>query len=262
MAIWRHSARDDSCLDLLEGRSNCLFCASVLGTLQASNRQRFERMSRSESTTVLVCPQCGWWIVNRRRQWAPILPWPDMGGYRDFGAVSCLKRLDLSDLTLPLEDVRAYLFAKYDSRHDVHPRLFEQTVASVFESIGFEVEVTTYSNDGGIDIILNDDESQIGVQVKRYKDSIKVEQIRALAGALVLKGLTKGIFVTTSSFQHGAVATTKEYASRGYAIELIDAPRFFDALKLAQRPMYKSYEEFALENPIGDLTELEYREVY
>lgn len=37
----------------------------------------------------------------------------------------------------------------------------------------------------------------IGVQVKRYKNSIRVSQIREFAGALIENDMTKGIFITT-----------------------------------------------------------------
>lgn len=75
---------------------------------------------------------------------------------------------------------------------------------------------------------------EIGVQVKRYRNRIKVEQIRALAGALVLRGLTKGVFVTTSDFQRGVDTTTRRYAARGIGIELLNSERFYDALRLGQ----------------------------
>jgi restriction system protein len=126
----------------------------------------------------------------------------------------------------------------------MNPSLFEQTVASVFKLQGYDVWVTGRSGDDGIDIVLCDGQSTIGVQVKRHSNAIKVEQIRSLAGALVLNGHTRGIFVTTSSFQRGAESSVKRFAQRGYAIELYDATKFLSALKVSQRNMYRSIEEF------------------
>ncbi|TGL21490.1 hypothetical protein EHQ47_11885 [Leptospira bourretii] len=55
----------------------------------------------------------------------------------------------------------------------MHP--FEDTVSSVFRDIGFFSEATTYSKDGGIDVILSDSKNRIiDIQVKRYKNKIKV----------------------------------------------------------------------------------------
>jgi len=104
-----------------------------------------------------------------------------------------------------------------------------------------------YSRDGGIDAFLQKDGQTVGVQVKRFRSSIKVEQIRSLAGALLSKGLTKGIFVTTSSFQRGAQPEADHLATKGYAIQLMDSARLFDALKIAQRQKYRSGRDFPKE---------------
>ena len=114
-------------------------------------------------------------------------------------------------------------------------------MASVYKDLGYYTEVTAYSGDGGIDVILESPEGQsIGIQVKRTKNVISVEQIRALLGALYLGGLTRGIFVTTSSFPRGAKRAAREADLRGTPVELIDAPRFYDALGIAQRKLYES----------------------
>ncbi|MDF2116379.1 restriction endonuclease [Roseiarcaceae bacterium H3SJ34-1] len=127
----------------------------------------------------------------------------------------------------------------------MHPRLFEETVASVFASVGFTTIVTAYSGDGGIDVVLEKNGEEIGVQVKRYKDRISVEQIRSLCGALVLRGLTQGIFVTTSSFQSGAEGTAAKFAKKGYKIDLMDSQRFYDVLRLAQSNTIRDMSEEA-----------------
>ena len=117
----------------------------------------------------------------------------------------------------------------------INPRTFEKVVASIFKDHGYLARVTAYSGDGGIDVILEGkDGDLIGVQVKRYKNKISVAQIRELTGALVLNGITKGIFVTTSEFQSGVYSIAKQSTERGYPIELIDATSFLQELKIAQ----------------------------
>jgi len=91
--------------------------------------------------------------------------------------------------------------------------------------------------------MLGGDDRTIGVQVKRTKHNISVEQIRAFTGALVLGGYTKGIFVTTSSFASGVRRTAELAKFRATPIELMDSKRFYDALKLVQRPFYRNKEE-------------------
>ncbi|BBP01619.1 restriction endonuclease [Sulfuriferula nivalis] len=204
-----------------------------------------------ESTHVAVCPICGWWKILRIEEEIngtgyfepdPEEFWID-GSYRKnrlWGAYGSLKELDLVDIDLPIEDVRAYLVGRYEKRFELHPRLFEQTVASVFEDLGYISRVTAYTNDGGIDVILEGINNQtIGVQVKRYKNSIQVEQIRSLAGALLIGGYTKGMFVTTSKYQSGAGRVSAAAESRGIAIELIDSDGLYSALEIAQRNRYE-----------------------
>ncbi|MCK4140629.1 restriction endonuclease [Ralstonia pseudosolanacearum] len=165
---------------------------------------------------------------------------------RTTGAAGSLRELDLSDIRQPLEDIRHYLTIHYEKRYQLHPRLFEETVASVFRDRGFYARVTSYSGDGGIDVILERPGETIGVQVKRYKNAISAEQIRSLAGALFIGGYTKGVFVTTSRFQPGGTEVSALARARGIAIELLDAPRFLDELKIAQRSKFETedYEKY------------------
>jgi len=179
---------------------------------------------------IAVCPICGWW------NFAAVCA---LAG-SSHGDVGCareaiLKRFDIARSDTPIADTRAYLIARFGERFNVNPRLLEEVVASVFRDHGYKAEVTAYSGDGGIDVVLRDtDGKSIGVQVKRHGNSVQVSYIRELMGALVLGGHTKGIFVTTSKFQSGATKVAAASASRGYPIELIDAERFFDALKIAK----------------------------
>ena len=127
-----------------------------------------------------------------------------------------------------------FLNGKYGERFSVDPGRFETTVAAVFAGIGYDARVTGQTGDGGIDVILDGpNDKTIGVQVKRYKEKIQANQIRELTGALVIKGHTKGIFVTTSDFTSGAAVTSGLSAARGVPIELVNAERFYDAMKIA-----------------------------
>lgn len=227
MAIWQYPAVSRNPAAFWQaGRRSCFFCSSPLRDIDGECPEWI----RADLNGVYVCPCCGWWKAQRE-QWT-VEPHQHTGVV--YGAVASLRELDLSDKSTPINDIRAYLVAKYESRKTIDPRLFEETVASVFSSLGYTTMVTGYSRDGGIDIIMEKSNETIGVQVKRYKQRIKVEQLRSLAGALVLSGLTKGVFVTTSDFQSGAAKTIATYAEKGYSIDLYNAAEFYDALKLAQ----------------------------
>ena len=81
----------------------------------------------------------------------------------------------------------------------------------------------------------------------RYWGQARPRLRRQVSGGEIRQssGMTRGIFVTTSSFQSGAQRTADRLRERGCAIELMDAPRFYDALKLAQRERYKFKDESA-----------------
>jgi restriction system protein len=217
---------------------NCQFCSVPLREFRydlTGSAGRPDNIVLEAWQAVRICPDCGWWTVLREEN-AFV---ERLGGGQCvivFGATGGLRNFDLADITTPIQEVRSFLVRQFGARFEVHPRLFEETVASVFRDLGFEAVATAYSGDGGVDVILRDSDGQeIGVQVKRWRNSVQVEQIRALTGALVLGGYTRGMFVTTSSFQRGARDVVDTAATKGYPIELIDAHRFFDALRLANQ---------------------------
>jgi restriction system protein len=203
-----------------------------------------------------ICQNCGWWkarILRDEIAWgAPAF------SYATEPAVASLRNLDLTDLTTPLTAVRDFLTANYKARFDVHPRMLEETVVSVFRDLGYKAIITAYTNDNGIDAILERGSEIIGVQVKRWKRAVKVDQIRQLAGALVFAGITKGIFVTTSRFTKGS--TKLAGASHRFAtpIELVDAARIYDALRIAQRSASRSFEDIGSRTVENILTTLEH----
>jgi restriction system protein len=117
--------------------------------------------------------------------------------------------------------------------------------------LGYEARVTSFSGDDGIDVILDGPANElIGVQVKRYADRIGVDQIRELTGALFIGGYTRGIFVTTSSFQSGGERTADMSTRRGIPVELMDAERFYGALQIAQ---INAYTDEGVQRPWASL---------
>jgi restriction system protein len=257
----------------------CDFCKSRMMLIDKSE-YTYDLLSPNHHDITLMCNNCGWWlsvkIGERFEDRFFLAPNPDaptfdealeeatpmgVASFKPVGLSSShLKTLDLARIDNPIEEVEDYLRVRYDERFDVHPRVFEEIVASVFKNAGYEVEVTNYANDGGIDVILNGGrDSQIGVQVKRYKNSIKVHQIREFLGALVVNGFVRGVFVTTSRYDKGAHRVVEEASAKGYFIDLVDNNSFFSALKIRHVDYYKGYEDWDERNPrrcyahIGDI---------
>lgn len=215
----------------------CIFCETPLLNIPAES---FEAGIKRLFVQLSICPHCGWWSVFRVHQ----NEYERTAGIAESysGTIGCLKELDLTDVSAPLDEVRRYLLAKKDSVYDAHPKLFEDVVCGMFKDLGWEARATAYIGDKGVDVILDGpDGSTVGVQVKRYKKErrIEAEQIRSLAGALLQNGHTKGIFVTTSKYRRGAKEAAREFASKGYPIELIDAERFLAALGIAQHNSFQ-----------------------
>lgn len=92
------------------------------------------------------------------------------------------------------------------------PAFFERLVVNLLERMGYgNGETTQYVGDGGIDGIITTDAlgfDPIHVQAKRYAIESKVSrpEVQAFAGAL--KSVTRGAFITTSTFTNEA----REYA--------------------------------------------------
>src|SRR5690606_24096627 len=178
-----------------------------------------------------ICQMCGWWVAID----SAVLPAAGSQSWLlNLVAPGALMELDVTDMSAPMGEVRRFLRRRYDARRWISPGLLERVVASVFQDLDYHAEATAYSNDGGIDIVLRDTANRrIGVQVKRRGRAIEVEQIRAFLGALMIGGFAKGIFLSTSGFQRGAVLAAN--ACRPWAtVELVDAQYFFDTLGIAQ----------------------------
>ncbi len=215
----------------------CIFCPQKLIRKPA---KRWDKDGKTLLAQLSICACCGWWSVYRVIQGK----YPRTAGYIESysGSIGCLKELDLQDISSPLSEVRQYLLARKESIYSAHPQLFEDVVCSVFRDFGWKARVTAYSGDDGIDVILDGPSQEtIGVQVKRYRKDrrIEAEQIRSLAGALVLNGHTRGVFVTTSGFTAGARTTARRYAAIGLPIKLVDVKRFLESVGVAQIRSFK-----------------------
>lgn len=101
------------------------------------------------------------------------------------------------------------------------PRFFEKVIVDLMIAMGYggarpdAGQRIGRGGDGGIDGVINEDALGLDVvflQAKRYspENTIGVEKVREFAGALVERGASKGVFVTTSHFATGALT----YADR------------------------------------------------
>lgn len=113
------------------------------------------------------------------------------------------------------EEIKKF-FKKYPQKlYDINPRKFEELIASILEDLGFTVELTKATRDGGCDIIANIRNEVTNflayVECKRYAldNKIDVGIIRKVQGVHYTRNPNKSIIVTTSFFTKDAIEEAK-----------------------------------------------------
>lgn len=119
------------------------------------------------------------------------------------------------------------------------PTFFEELVLDVLLAMGYggskedAAEHLGQSGDEGIDGRINQDAlglDQVMVQAKKYRPDRPVirSEVQAFIGSLAGQGVTKGVFITTSSF----AATAHEFVARGSTtkVVLVDGKMLIDLM--------------------------------
>lgn len=118
-----------------------------------------------------------------------------------------------------------------DKLKSVDPYYFEKIILLLLEKMGYgDLIETSKSGDGGIDGIVNQDKlglEKIYIQAKRYNENkVREKDIRNFIGAMS-GDTSKGVFVTTSSFDEGAVVKAQQ---AHHQIILIDGEKMVDLM--------------------------------
>ncbi|SDM42853.1 Restriction endonuclease [Paenibacillus sp. OK060] len=109
--------------------------------------------------------------------------------------------------------------------YDITSREFEEVVAEIFRSKGYEVKLTPATRDGGKDLIVKYNVMGkpfvIYVECKKYgsENKVSVDVIRGLYGVQTSEKVNAGLIVTTSAFTTDAVDFAKK---QGYLMNLAD----------------------------------------
>lgn len=116
-------------------------------------------------------------------------------------------QIELNDIN---EELIAYLSKHPEYMRQLHHRKFEELIAEIIRSKGFDVTLTPQTRDGGKDIIALY-KSPFGhqmfiVECKKYNEDNKVgvELVRGLYGVKMAERATQGILVTSSTFTKDA----------------------------------------------------------
>ncbi len=114
------------------------------------------------------------------------------------------------------EEIKKYFNRNPQKLYDLSPRKFEELIGSILEDLGFSIELTKATRDGGRDIIAKIKNSVTDflayIECKRYspENKIGVGIIREVIGVHHLDKPSKSIIVTTSFFTRDAVEMARE----------------------------------------------------
>lgn len=121
-----------------------------------------------------------------------------------------------SIIVTDINDEIKKFFKKYPEKlYDINHRKFEELIASILEDLGFDVQLTQATRDGGRDIIANIKNAVTDflayIECKRYSPdkTIGVGIIRQVSGVHYLRKPSKSIIVTTSFFTKDAKEEAK-----------------------------------------------------
>lgn len=126
------------------------------------------------------------------------------------------------------KDIKLDLLEKLKS---IDPYYFEKVILILLHRMGYgDFVETKKSGDGGIDGIINQDQlglEKIYIQAKRYfENKVREKDIRNFIGAMS-GDTTKGVFVTTTSFDESAISKARE---AHHKIILIDGNKLTDLM--------------------------------
>jgi restriction endonuclease Mrr len=109
------------------------------------------------------------------------------------------------------DEIKRYLKKHPMKLYELSPRKFEELVASILKDMGFDVELTQATRDGGRDIIAHVRNAVCSylthIECKRYAPDNKVGVgiIREVIGVHNIRKATKSVIVTTSFFSSDAI---------------------------------------------------------
>ncbi|HEY9113658.1 MAG TPA: restriction endonuclease [Bacteroidales bacterium] len=114
---------------------------------------------------------------------------------------------------------------------EIDPYYFEKVILILLKRMGYgDFIETSKSGDGGIDGIINEDKlglEKIYTQAKRYNENkVREKDIRNFIGAMS-GDTSKGVFITTSTFDDSAVKKARE---AHHSIILIDGAKLVDLM--------------------------------
>ena len=180
---------------------------------------------------ILRCPVCGWWAKG--------VTDPEWSALERLEEATLLE-FDLNDSRVLLSELRSHLARHHRDIGQLSPRRFEEVVGDVYRALGWQVEVTLQTRDGGVDLVcVRHPSGQVCVvECKRYAHHRKVgiDVVDRLLGASFRIGASSAHLVTTSSFTRPSRTAQAEAVRRGLELELVDGHKLLELLRTFSDP--------------------------
>lgn len=139
-----------------------------------------------------------------------------------------------SDLIIANKELKSYFAKNPEKLFKLSPRSFEELIASILHDMGYDVQLTPKTHDGGFDIrALN--KNGIApfltlVECKKYSPDrpVGIELVRNLHGVLNIENANAAALITTSYFTSGAIDLQRRL---GFRLSLHDYNKLQEWLK-------------------------------
>lgn len=121
---------------------------------------------------------------------------------------------DLFEKTDKKQNIASKKFVKtIKNKSQMTPREFEKLVALHYQNKGYEVKITPYSGDYGVDVIAQKGDERIAVQAKMYGNSarkVNRETVMQLYGAMTYFKCNKAVVVTDGTCMSDAIEVANQ----------------------------------------------------
>ncbi len=222
--------------------SRCPYCGTSLAFLQTSRflETRYGSGYYCASVPYTVgpagftgCATCGFWYIRDSGM--------GLAGEEHFEFVlATLRQLDVSDPLVGMAELGDHLARHVSDVQAISPRRFEELVADVYRQLGYDVQLTKSTRDGGYDVVLlgrSGCQSPVDhtiVECKRYGSHrrVGVGIVRHLLGVQLEIGARKAKIVASTHFSEPAARTAQRVnaGTSGYELELVDIQQLTEML--------------------------------
>lgn len=135
----------------------------------------------------------------------------------DCSPISEPNKLIIADIN---DELKKFFKKNPEKLYDLDPRKFEELIASILQDLGFDIELTKATRDGGRDIIASIRTKLTTfltyVECKRYGPEKKISAglVREVIGVHSIHKPAKSIIVTTSFFTKDAIKEAKTFENQ------------------------------------------------